>query len=151
MTGTNPKQLRNTLCKIADDPRGAMNADDFRDYMLSFLFLRYLSDNYVLASKKELGRVYPVSHRRCRRYIGETVWHVPHSQTPCDDCRDNKKSEGRGLSGEPSTTRHGAEFHLPILETYRGGTDKATLFTGFCRSVLTLLPTFSIALFVNTQ
>lgn len=23
-----------------------MNADDFRDYMLSFLFLRYLSDNY---------------------------------------------------------------------------------------------------------
>jgi hypothetical protein len=23
-----------------------MNADDFRDYMLSFLFLRYLSGNY---------------------------------------------------------------------------------------------------------
>ena len=23
-----------------------MNADDFRDYMLSLLFLRYLSDNY---------------------------------------------------------------------------------------------------------
>ncbi len=36
-----------------------MNADDFRDYMLSFLFLRYLSDNYETAAKKELGRDYP--------------------------------------------------------------------------------------------
>ena len=36
-----------------------MNADDFRDYMLSFLFLRYLSDNYESAAKKELGRDYP--------------------------------------------------------------------------------------------
>ena len=46
MTETNQKQLGNTLWKIADDLRGAMNADDFRDYMLSFPFLRYLSDNY---------------------------------------------------------------------------------------------------------
>ena len=29
-----------------------------------------------------------------------------------------KKSEGRGLSGEPSTTRHGAEFHLPMPFQY---------------------------------
>jgi type I restriction enzyme M protein len=31
-----------------------MDADDFRDYMLSFLFLRYLSDNYETAARKEL-------------------------------------------------------------------------------------------------
>ncbi|CAJ1412069.1 unnamed protein product [Effrenium voratum] len=36
-----------------------MNADDFRDYMLAFLFLRYLSDNYEQAAKKELGKDYP--------------------------------------------------------------------------------------------
>jgi len=36
-----------------------MNADDFRDYMLSFLFLRYLSGNYEESAKKELGRDYP--------------------------------------------------------------------------------------------
>src|ERR1039457_2686404 len=36
-----------------------MNADDFRDYMLAFLFLRYLSDNYEQAAKKELGTDYP--------------------------------------------------------------------------------------------
>jgi len=52
-------QLGSTLWKIADDLRGAMNADDFRDYMLSFLFLRYLSDNYEAATQKELGADYP--------------------------------------------------------------------------------------------
>jgi len=36
-----------------------MNADDFRDYTLSFLFLRYLSDNYEAAAQKELGPDYP--------------------------------------------------------------------------------------------
>ena len=30
-----------------------MNADDFRDYMLAFLFLRYLSDNYEKAAQKD--------------------------------------------------------------------------------------------------
>ena len=60
MTDNNQTQLGNTLWKIADELRGAMNADQFRDYMLSFLFLRYLSDNYEAAAKKELGKDYPV-------------------------------------------------------------------------------------------
>src|SRR5688572_10200669 len=59
MTEQDQKQLERTLWNIADQLRGAMNADDFRDYMLSFLFLRYLSDNYELAAKKELGKDYP--------------------------------------------------------------------------------------------
>lgn len=59
MTESNQKQLGSTLWNIADQLRGAMDADDFRDYMLSFLFLRYLSDNYETAAKKELGRDYP--------------------------------------------------------------------------------------------
>ena len=58
MNGTQQKQLGATLWGIADKLRGAMNADDFRDYMLSFLFLRYLSDNYEAAVKKELGKDY---------------------------------------------------------------------------------------------
>ena len=59
MTDLDHKQLGNTLWSIANKLRGAMSADDFRDYMLSFLFLRYLSDNYLEAVKKELGRDYP--------------------------------------------------------------------------------------------
>ena len=59
MTDLDQKQLGKTLWNIADQLRGSMNADDFRDYMLSFLFLRYLSDNYEAAAKKELGKDYP--------------------------------------------------------------------------------------------
>ncbi|MCC6276215.1 MAG: type I restriction-modification system subunit M [Leptospiraceae bacterium] len=59
MTDQTQKQLGAILWSLADDLRGAMNADDFRDYMLSFLFLRYLSDNYEAASQKELGKDYP--------------------------------------------------------------------------------------------
>ena len=59
MTDTQQTQLGKVLWSVADDLRGAMNADDFRDYMLALLFLRYLSDNYEAAAKKELGRDYP--------------------------------------------------------------------------------------------
>jgi type I restriction enzyme M protein len=59
MTQKDQQQLGKTLWNIADDLRGAMNADDFRDYMLSFLFLRYLSFNYEEAAKKELKKDYP--------------------------------------------------------------------------------------------
>ncbi len=59
MTDLEKQKLGKTLWAIADQLRGAMNADDFRDYMLAFLFLRYLSDNYEIAAKKELGPDYP--------------------------------------------------------------------------------------------
>lgn len=58
MNDSQQKQLGAILWGIADKLRGAMNADDFRDYMLSFLFLRYLSDNYETAVRKELGSDY---------------------------------------------------------------------------------------------
>jgi type I restriction enzyme M protein len=59
MTTIEKDKLGKTLWALADKLRGAMNADDFRDYMLSFLFLRYLSGNYEAAAKKELGRDFP--------------------------------------------------------------------------------------------
>lgn len=67
MTALDQQQLGKTLWAIADDLRGAMNADDFKDYMLSFLFLRYLSDNYEAAASKELGSDYPVLDKDDKR------------------------------------------------------------------------------------
>lgn len=67
MNDAQQKQLGSTLWGIADKLRGAMNADDFRDYMLSFLFLRYLSDNYEEAAKKELGSDYSRCEDEIRR------------------------------------------------------------------------------------
>ena len=74
MTQQDQKQLGRTLWNIADQLRGAMSADDFRDYMLSFLFLRYLSDNYVEAVKKELGSHYPVPAADGKR-IPVQIWY----------------------------------------------------------------------------
>ena len=75
MTEANQKQLGNTLWAIADQLRGAMDADDFRDYMLSFLFLRYLSDNYETAAKKELGRDYPDVNGDARK-VPLALWYA---------------------------------------------------------------------------
>jgi len=61
------QQLGKTLWGIADQLRGAMDADDFRDYMLSFIFLRYLSENYEDAAKKELSSDYPKLTKEDRR------------------------------------------------------------------------------------
>lgn len=67
MNDIQQKQLGSTLWAIADKLRGAMNADDFRDYMLSFLFLRYLSYNYEEAVKKELGNDYQKSELEIKK------------------------------------------------------------------------------------
>lgn len=49
------KTLGETLWKIACELRGSMNASDFQDYMLSFIFLRYLSEQYCNFIKDEIG------------------------------------------------------------------------------------------------
>jgi type I restriction enzyme M protein len=79
MTEANQQQLGKTLWAIADQLRGAMDADDFRDYMLSFLFLRYLSDNYEAAAKKELGKDYPQAQQDGRGVPPLTLWYADNA------------------------------------------------------------------------
>jgi type I restriction enzyme M protein len=67
MTTHDKNSLGKKLWSIADRLRGAMDPDDFRDYMLAFLFLRYLSDNYEAAAKKELGSDFPALPKDDRR------------------------------------------------------------------------------------
>lgn len=74
MTTQDQIRLGKTLWDIADSLRGAMNADNFRDYMLSFLFLRYLSDNYEEVAKAELGSDWPQLPTDDRR-APLTVWY----------------------------------------------------------------------------
>ncbi|WP_405081192.1 type I restriction-modification system subunit M [Pectobacterium versatile] len=83
MTKEQLNQLGKTLWNIADQLRGAMNADDFRDYMLSFLFLRYLSDNYELAAKKELGCDYPETDEGDRR-TPLAIWYENNAEDIVD-------------------------------------------------------------------
>lgn len=79
MTDFEKQKLGKTLWNIADQLRGAMNADDFRDYMLAFLFLRYLSDNYETAAQKELGPDYP-KQKDGERHPPLTLWYERNEQ-----------------------------------------------------------------------
>lgn len=90
MSDRDKTQLGKTLWGIADDLRGAMNADDFRDYMLSFLFLRYLSDNYEAAAQKELGRDCPQVEGDGRR-VPLAIWYANNP----DDMADFEKQMRR--------------------------------------------------------
>jgi type I restriction enzyme M protein len=83
MTDQEQKKLGQTLWNIADQLRGAMNADDFRDYMLAFLFLRYLSDNYEVAAAKELGSDYPHLDEEDRR-APLSVWYASNADDIAD-------------------------------------------------------------------
>ena len=73
------KKLGDTLWAIANQLRGAMNADDFRDYMLSLLFLRYLSNNYEAAAKKELKTDYPAPGQDDKR-APLSLWYDNNTQ-----------------------------------------------------------------------
>ncbi len=80
MTHKDQQQLGKTLWNIADDLRGSMNADDFRDYMLSFLFLRYLSFNFEASARRELGSDYP----QLKENDGRTALGVWYAQNKPD-------------------------------------------------------------------
>lgn len=59
LTKQEKEQLFRALWNVADVLRGAMTADNFRDYMLSLLFYRYISARYEAAARLELGNDLP--------------------------------------------------------------------------------------------
>jgi type I restriction enzyme M protein len=61
MSENHKKQLEQQLWNIANTLRGKMNADEFRDYILGFIFYKYLSERMHLYADKLLqedGMVY---------------------------------------------------------------------------------------------
>ncbi|WP_299836041.1 type I restriction-modification system subunit M [uncultured Tenacibaculum sp.] len=54
MSEDHKKQLEQQLWNIANTLRGKMNADEFRDYILGFIFYKYLSEKIELYSNKIL-------------------------------------------------------------------------------------------------
>ena len=55
MANDEKKQLEAKLWKIADELRGKMNADEFRDYCLGFIFYKYLSERQHLYANQMLA------------------------------------------------------------------------------------------------
>ena len=54
MTEEQKKKLEQQLWNIANELRGKMDADHFRDYILGFIFYKYLSEKIVIYANKIL-------------------------------------------------------------------------------------------------
>lgn len=54
MSEDQKKQLQTQLWKIANDLRGKMDADEFRDYILGFIFYKYLSEKMEIYANEIL-------------------------------------------------------------------------------------------------
>ena len=54
MSEEQKKQLERQLWNIADTLRGKMHADEFRDYILGFIFYKYLSEKMLIKANKLL-------------------------------------------------------------------------------------------------
>lgn len=72
LTKQEKEQLFRALWSVADVLRGAMTADNFRDYMLSLLFYRYISKRYEEAARTELGSDLP-SDKSLQEWYEENV------------------------------------------------------------------------------
>lgn len=55
MSEDQKKQLQTQLWNIANELRGKMNADEFRDYILGFIFYKYLSEKITLFANDVLS------------------------------------------------------------------------------------------------
>lgn len=69
LTKQEKEQLFRALWSVADVLRGAMTADNFRDYMLSMLFYRYISKQYEEAARRELGSDLPEDMTLLQWYV----------------------------------------------------------------------------------
>ena len=56
MTEDQKQTLERELWNIANDLRGKMNADEFKDYILGFIFYKYLSEKQDQYAQKRLKR-----------------------------------------------------------------------------------------------
>ena len=48
MSVNNNNELEKQLWNIANELRGKMDADEFRDYILGFIFYKYLSEKILI-------------------------------------------------------------------------------------------------------
>src|SRR3954465_13722009 len=75
MSEDQKKQLETQLWNIANTLRGKMNADEFRDYILGFIFYKYLSEkmeiyaNGILKQDKILYRDIKEKNKEGKQYI----------------------------------------------------------------------------------
>jgi type I restriction enzyme M protein len=132
MSEDQKKQLEQQLWNIANTLRGKMNADEFRDYILGFIFYKYLSEkmelyaNGILAHEEKpiLFKDIPENTKKGNEYIEaireEAVTTLGYFLKPSElfsevTKRGNIKIEGAAKADEEEQVK--ANFILGDLQT----------------------------------
>ena len=64
-------QLYSSLWQSCDELRGGMDASQYKDYVLTLLFMKYVSDKYAGKPGALIGRVgWAHVHRPCPTFLG---------------------------------------------------------------------------------
>ncbi len=64
MSEDQKRKLEQKLWAIADTLRGRMNADEFRDYILGFIFYKYLSEKFIIYVNNELLKSEKIKYQK---------------------------------------------------------------------------------------
>ena len=82
MTEEQKKKLEQKLWDIASELRGRMDADEFRDYILGFIFYKYLSERLHIYVDQELLKsedlAFAVLHEsdQMLMVLRSYLWHI---------------------------------------------------------------------------
>ena len=101
MSEDHKKQLKQQLWNIANTLRGKMDADEFRDYILGFVFYKYLSEkmglyaNQILTTDKITYKEIDESTEKGKLYIdairSEALETLGYFLKPLEQARPSKK------------------------------------------------------------
>lgn len=128
MTDEQKQRLEKTLWGIANTLRGKMNADEFRDYILGFIFYKYLSERMHLYADEALKE-----DRILFADIDETTAEGQELLAAVQDA----STEALGYFLKPSElfsavaarSRQPGAFVLPELATILGNIERSTMGT----------------------
>ena len=94
------KELETILWEGADVLRSKMDANEYKDYLLSFVFYKYLSDSYLVKAFDLLNDCEPNSIEEAQRTYEEA-----YESEDAKDLLDDLKDSCRYVIAFPSKTK----------------------------------------------
>ena len=75
-TKVSQKDINNTVWKACDTFRGTIDPSQYKDYILTMLFLKYVTDVYI-EKKEEYAKKYEGNEERVKRALEREGFVVP--------------------------------------------------------------------------
>lgn len=144
MSDQHKQELHKTLWSIANDLRGNMDADSFKDYILGFIFYKYLSEKFYIFANKNLAsksldyKNLSLNNEENLKYIkaiqDASLGQFGYFLNP-NDLFSSIAEKGLNKSGEDSFILEDLGRILNHIEQSTMGTDSEEDFSGLFESI----------------